>query len=363
MRSFRLPSTAVVALLAGATTSFAQPDLSEPPALDEGGMDWVKLTSGEWLAGELKGQRDLDMEFDSDKLDLLTIDMGDVAGIYSPVVRTYRFEDIGVFTGTAALLDDEVTVRTTDGEIRSFPRESLLLTIEGYGSEWDYWSASASMGLVTRSGNSEQQDFNARAFVRRQTPRLRSDLNYVGNIGEVEGVKNINNHNLTVNVDRLVTAGFFVTLGAVNWVRDPFVNIDRRTTLAAGVGYDIYRRSTFEWGVSLNAGYQSTRYVSVQEEQNTSEDTFSLIPTTRVEWDITPDIELKASYDAQVAIPETENAFHHADANLAVDVWGDLLDITISLVYDRVENPREDAGGNTPERDDFRTSVGLGISI
>jgi putative salt-induced outer membrane protein YdiY len=366
-----LVSTLAVACCFVATVAVAQPDLSVPPELDAGGFDWVKLTSGEWLAGELKSQRDLDMEFDSDKLDLLNIDMGDVAGIYSPVVRTYRFEDMGVFRGTAAMVDDKVTVRTTGGEIRSFPRESLLLIIEGQGSERDYWSASASMGLVTRTGNTEQRDFNARIFVRRQTPRLRSDLNYLSNIGEVgvegeAGVENeqvINNHNLTVNVDRLVTKGFFVTLGAVNWVRDKFVNIDSRTTLAVGVGYDVYRLSTFEWGLALNGGYQATRYVSVQDDQNDADDTFSIIPSTRIEWDITSDIEFKVNYDAQVSVPETENAFHHADANFAVDVWGDLLDITLSLVFDRVENPKENANGITPERNDFRTSFGLGVSI
>jgi len=363
VRPPRLSAVLVVAAQLTAVAASAQPDLSEPPELDAGGFDWVKLTSGEWLAGELKSQRDLDLEFDSDKLDMLYLDMADVAGIYAPIVRMYRFEDVGVVTGTASMIDDKVTVRTTDGTIRSFPRESLLLIVEGGGSEWDYWNASASMGLVTRSGNSEQQDFNARVFVRRRSPRLRSDLNYVGNIGRIQSVENINNHNLTVNVDRLVTAGLFVTLGSVNWVRDTFQNIDGRTTLAVGVGYDIYRLSTFEWGVSLNGGYQSTRYLSVQATQADSDDTFSLIPSTRVEWDITSDVELKASYDAQVALPETKNAFHHADGHLAVDLWGDLLDITISLVYDRVESPRPDASGVRPKRDDFRTSVGLGVSI
>ena len=93
--------------------------------------------------------------------------------------------------------DSLVAVRTADGEVRSFPRESLLLIIEGKGSEWDYWSAEASLGLVLRSGNTDQQDFNAHAHVRRQTPTLRSDFSYTGNFGEVEDVRNVDNHNVT----------------------------------------------------------------------------------------------------------------------------------------------------------------------
>ena len=359
-----LAAALAAAILSAATTSLAQPpDLSDPPELGAKGMDWVKLSSGEWLAGEIKGMRDVELEFESDKLDLLTLDWSDVAGLSSTAVRTYRFDQLGVFTGTAAMQEGQVAVRTTDGEVRRFPRESLLLIIAGEGSEWDYWSASASVGWVLRSGNTDQQDFNARAHVRRQTPTLRSDLNYTGNIGEVEDVRSVDNHNLTVNMDRLITKGFFITLGSVNWVRDPFQNIQSRTTIGAGAGYDIYRLPTFEWGVGVNAGYQATRYVSVQGNGDDSDDTFALIPSTRMEWDVTSDVELDAIYTAQIAMPETQNAFHHAETALSVDVWGDILDVTLALIFDRVETPRTNEDGITPERNDFRTSFGLGVSL
>ena len=41
-----------------------------PPPDDK--FDWIQLTSGEWLKGELKFLYDFQVEFDSDKLDLLT---------------------------------------------------------------------------------------------------------------------------------------------------------------------------------------------------------------------------------------------------------------------------------------------------
>ena len=361
---FRCCLTAALATAMLTAVSLAQPpDLAEPPELGAKGMDWVKLTSGEWLAGEIKGMRDVELEFDSDKLNSITLDWSDVAGLRSTAVRTYRFDQLGVFTGTAAMQDGQIAVRTADGEVRSFPRESLLLIIEGKGSEWDYWSAQASLGLVLRSGNSDQQDFNAHAHVRRQTPTLRSDFNYTGNFGEVEDVRNVDNHNVNVNVDRLITKGFFITLGSINWVRDPFQNIDSRTTIGAGVGYDIYRLPNFEWGIGVNAGYQATRYVSVLASEDDSDDTFALIPSTRVEWDITSDVELDASYTAQIAMPETQNAFHHAETSLSVDVWGDILDLNLALIFDRIETPRTNEDGITPERNDFRTSFGLGVSL
>jgi putative salt-induced outer membrane protein YdiY len=356
-------ATAFATAMLTATISLAQPELSAPPELGAQGMDWVKLTSGEWLAGEIKGLRDDEIQFESDKLDLLTLDWADVAALQSTAVRTYRFDQLGVFTGTAAMQEGQIAIRTADGQVQSFPRESLLLIIEGEGSEWDYWSASASLGWVMRSGNSDQLDFNARTHVRRQTPTLRSDLNYTGNFGEVEEVRNVDNHNLTVNMDRLITKGFFVTLGMVNWVRDPFQNIDSRTTIGAGLGYDIYRLPSFEWGIGVNAGYQVTQYVSVQATEDDSDDTFALIPSTRMAWDVSSDVELTASYTAQVALPESQNAFHHAETTLSVDVWGDILDVNLALIFDRVETPRTNEEGITPERNDFRTSFGLGVSL
>lgn len=41
-------------------------------------FDWVQLTSGEWLKGEIKSMYNESVEFDSDKLNLLRIDLQDV---------------------------------------------------------------------------------------------------------------------------------------------------------------------------------------------------------------------------------------------------------------------------------------------
>ncbi len=52
-----------------------------PPMPDK--YDWVQLTSGEWLKGEIKVIHQDTLEFDSDKLGLLKLDMADVKTIRS----------------------------------------------------------------------------------------------------------------------------------------------------------------------------------------------------------------------------------------------------------------------------------------
>ena len=44
------------------------------PPVDET-FDWIQLTSGEWLKGELKVLYNYKLEFDSDELDLLTFEL------------------------------------------------------------------------------------------------------------------------------------------------------------------------------------------------------------------------------------------------------------------------------------------------
>ena len=60
------------------------------PSTDQ--YDWIELTSGEWLKGEFKGMYKKRLEFDSDKLDLLTFDFEDVKQI-----RTHRIVTVTIF--------------------------------------------------------------------------------------------------------------------------------------------------------------------------------------------------------------------------------------------------------------------------
>ncbi len=257
---------------------------------------------------------------------------------------------------------DTVTIRT-DAGVQRLPREELLLILEGSGRELDYWSAKISAGLVARSGNTNQFDLNSTLRVRRLTPGSRGTLNYAGNYGNVEDVETINNHNLTAGLDILITGGFFVNPVTINMFRDPFQNIDLKSTIAAGVGYVILRDGSVDWTVGLSGGYQNTGHVSVEPGEDSRVENGTIIGYTEVEWDITGDIECLFDYNAQVGIPDTSQAFHHARASLSFDILGDILELDLAVIWDRIESPQRDAEGNLPERDDFRSTFGVGLDF
>ncbi len=361
--SIRILLTAILVASAGVASAQTTPKpVWQPPEPSAKERDWIRLTSGEWLMGDLKGLQDKDLDFDSEELDDLDLDWDDVAELRSARILTYRFEDLGTFTGTATMREGVVAIKVGN-QVQEFPRDKLLMILEGGQKEWDFWSAKASFGLVARSGNTDQADVNTLINIRRQSPKLRLNLNYTGNFGEVSGTENINNHNLMLTFDALITAGFFVPPAAFNFFADRFQTIESRYTLMAGVGYSFFRGGKLDWSVGLGGGYLVTNYVSVQPGEDIQEKSGAVIPNTDLEWDITPDIEFTFNYNSQIGISSASNTFHHAFGMISVDVWGDLLDLDWSVTWDHVSDPREDAGGNVPKKNDYRTSIGIGVDI
>jgi len=72
---------------------------SSPPLYDPEGYDWIRLTSDEWLKGDIIVLRDDEIEFDSDEMDDQVFDWEDVAEIHSPREHTYVFLDKIVVPG------------------------------------------------------------------------------------------------------------------------------------------------------------------------------------------------------------------------------------------------------------------------
>ena len=340
---------------AGSAQDFA------PPSPSAKSKDWIRLTSGEWLRGEIHWLRDDDLEFDSEELDLLTLDWDDVAELVSPRILTFAFVGDIVLTGTARMKDGIIKVQS-DGAVHELSRRDVISIVEGHGSEWDYWSGKVSVGFVGRAGNTDQTDMNALVFFRRDAAKTRLDFNYAGNVGELNGEQNVNNHLGSATLDMFISRGVFVTPGGIELYSDKFQNIDLRLTAAAGVGVFVVRNKKTEWFFELGAGYLHTEYISVEPGQESIDNSASVIPITSFDWDPTDDVDLTLSYNATIGVPEVENTYHHLVGLFDIEIIG-ILDFTTSITWDHVENPKRRADGTIPNRDDLRTAFGLGLDF
>ena len=331
------------------------------PAPDTGTWDWLMLTSGEWIGGEIDLMRDDKLFFDSDELDDLEIDWTDIAEIRSPRILTYTFLKGGVVTGTSIMKDGIIKVDTGSG-IREFKRTDLLSILVGKPREINFWVLRTTAGIIVRSGNTEQADMSTAILLRRDATRTRFNFDYTGNVGTVQKERTVNNHRVTTNYSIYMSRRLFITAAAMDAYNDRFQNTDYRITFGAGVGYYLWRTPDFDWFLQLGGGYQTIQFVSVQpgEDQNTQ--SASVIPGLAVEWDITGDIDLDFNYSAQIGVPDPKNSFQHAFALFSIELT-DHLDFDTTFQWDHTETPVADAEGNVPKRDDYRLSVGLGIDI
>ena len=117
--------------------------------------EWVQLVSGEWISGNIEHMRDEMLEFDSDELDMLTIDWEDVAAFYAPSHNRYALEGRRMLSGPASMAGGVLTVQTESGDV-SVHASQVLAILEGEVSEWNRWRLELSASLSASLGNAEQ---------------------------------------------------------------------------------------------------------------------------------------------------------------------------------------------------------------
>jgi hypothetical protein len=65
-------------------------------------------------------------------------------------------------------------------------------------------------------------------------------------------------------------------------------------------------------------------------------------------------------YRGQYTSQEVGETFHHGVTTLSIDLTK-RLDLDVSFIWDRVQNPKEDSSGETPKQDDLQLILGLGV--
>jgi putative salt-induced outer membrane protein YdiY len=354
-----LPPVLSPATLGAGEPEWAHPQFSPLVSIDQE-FDWVRLTSGEWLKGEILRLRDGSFEFDSDELDELTLDWDDIAEVHSQRQHTILLVGRRERQGTLLVKGGDVFLDGEDGE--RFGRSEVMAFIPGAPSEWNYWSGKASLGLSLRKGNTSQTDLTAYFFARRETAATRWDTTYNGAVSETLGVETANNHRLNGRFDVFLTHRLYVTPFNGTASRDPFSNIDLRFTPGAGFGYDLVDANTLSWEVEAGPAYQYTRYESVEPGLPRSEDSMAVSAGTNLEWDVTPDVEVKFGYNITAPLPDSDEYNHHLSTILSLDLI-DSIDLDVTFIWDRVNKPLADVEGDLPSKDDLRLSVGLGFDF
>lgn len=329
-------------------------ETSKPSAVN---FDWIQLVSGEWLKGEIKGMFKDKLEFDSDKLDLLTLDWEDVRYVESHIPGRAFIEGRGRVYGYLEINKTRVIVTNGD-DIEEFERSRLVSFITGGEEESDFWSAKVSLGLIVRSGNTDQIDYTAKANVKRQTSFSRFIADYIGNISNTSDVETTNNHRITANTDRFKTRRFFFRPAFGEYFSDKFSNIDSRVTIGTGLGYTIIDSKRTDWDIAGGPAYQATRFVSVQPGENIKETTPALVISTDYDIELTKKLDFIYLYTTTWVNKASGGYTHHMVTTFESEIIGS-LDFDISFIWDHISNPTAADDGTFPAPDDYRLTIGL----
>jgi hypothetical protein len=325
-----------------------------PPMPDD--FDWVQMTSGEWLKGEIIAMYKDTLEFDSDEFDMQMLDWKDIREIRSAQTVRVAFEDDVIATGKLLVEGDSIRVI---GEKEYVSTRSLVLSITaGSPKEKNFWSGNVGAGLNLRAGNTEQTEYNATAHLSRRTPKNRINFDYLGSFIENDGTTIADSQRASAGWNRFISKRFFVSPIYGDYYRDPFQNIAARWSVGAGVGYQIVDTSKVDLSVKFGIGYQTTNFDDVVEGEVTSADTPALAVGTRYDDELTGWMDYFFDFQFFVVNEESGKYTHHLITGFEFDIIGD-LEFNVSIVWDRIQDPRQNSDGTYPEKDDYRTIFGI----
>jgi hypothetical protein len=324
-------------------------------------FDWLRLTSGEWLKGNVKRMRDEEIEFDSDKLDVVTFDWEDVERLQSPGVNTYVFEGKLDVVGRAVVTKDKVIVETKDG-VQEYPREGLLSIIEGAPRERNWWSSKLGAGLSLNTGNTDQGSLTAYFELVRADYRTRTKLRYDGTIGYANGEQNVNRHIGNAGVRLYISRRWYFTPALSQFLYDKFQNIRFRATPGTGAGVHLFDTSRWEWDVDAGLGYQYLEFLSTASDvKNPQSDGFVSFGTW-ANLELYTDIELEIEWRTNLVYTTIGNTNHTGRATLSIEIT-DVFEFETSFLLLRTEDPPPRADGTQPEKNDYQIMVGVALDI
>lgn len=329
-----------------------------PPMPDD--YDWVQLTSGEWLKGEIIAMYSEKLDFDSDKLKLLSLKWEDIRELRSAGTMQVGFGGNALAVGK--ILIDQETVRVMGAEDLQFPRSTIVTLTAGEPKEINYWSLKASLGANIRQGNTEQIETTGSVNLVRRTPLNRIHLDYLATFNETDGLTVSDNQRASISWTRYVSKRYFWTPIYGEWFRDPFQNIAGRSTVGVGAGYEIIDSAKVDWEVSAGPAYQSTQFQDVGEGDPTSADTPAFAVRTTYDHELTGWLDLVYDYRFFLVNEESGTYTHRMVGGLEFEVTS-ILDLDITAIWDRIKDPQPDSEGNVPKQDDFRLIVALGLDL
>ncbi|RLP53409.1 MAG: DUF481 domain-containing protein [Ketobacter sp.] len=321
--------------------------------------DWLRLDSGEWLKGDLRGMERDEVDFDSDELGVLSLDWDDIKAIYSHRPMSIMLSDGSTLVGIMRSKGDKVTMIGPDQELEL---SDIIGVAVGIPKERELWTGNVAVGMSLRGGNVEQSDVDVSTRFTRRTAHSTVRLSYVGNFTKTNDIETANDHLADATYDYRLNKDWFLRPFGMEYYQDPFQNIDSQWKFSVGAGYYIIDNNDILWTVAAGPGYQETRYNTVPagDDLDSHSGTFQI--SSEYDQDLTDDVDLYWLYEFTASNDATGRGKHHAEVALDIDLISD-IDFRIAAYFDHIDRPQPDDDGVIPDNSDYRLTVGLNYDL
>ncbi|UGA55885.1 DUF481 domain-containing protein [Vibrio sp. VB16] len=318
--------------------------------------DWVLLRKGELFAGDLIAMYQEEIEFDSDEVGFVDIEMKDIRELRTKQKMRVRFKDGIIRDGQLWLTDSTLTF--IDLPDKAYPRDMILSISPSENSEQSLWDGELGAGLKYKSGNSESLDYSFSAKARYLSAHGRFLFNYRGVVSESANndsdsrEKTEDNHRLNGSFDLYYSEQVYFRLPTYELYIDEFKNIDAQTTLGVSMGYEVFDTSDVELVVYAGFSVLHTKYNSVEvgEKKNNLSPVFAF--GMDYELDITKDLEYFFIYDGKVVNQESGRFIQHLETGIEIELIDD-IDLEIAAIIDNTYSPVANEEGRKPENTDL----------
>lgn len=330
-------------------------------------FDWVLLKKGELFGGDLFSMYQDEVEFDSDEVGVVSIDMEDILQIRTKTIMSVRFLDNSIIWGKVVVTEKELFF--IDSPDRVFDRKDILTISPAEQEGQSLWDGEFSIGLNFKTGNSARFDYLLSATARRLSTSGRFTMSYTGVYAEVDSeetagsVTTENNHRINIGYDYFSTKQMYYRLPYFEYYSDPFKNIDIQSTLGVAVGYEvidkkIWKNQDIELNVYAGPSFQYTRFSQVEVGVEDESQSAVLAAGFDFDFDLTNKTEFFFVYDAKLMNKASGTFISYLKVGFDIEVIDD-FDIEIATMVDYIASPTANELGEVPESTDTLFAVSL----
>jgi putative salt-induced outer membrane protein YdiY len=310
--------------------------------------DEVILKNGDRLTGTVVSAKEGKLTFNTPYAGDVAIAMDAIASINSDTDVTLRFNGKEVLNGKLATDDDQITLQAS--EVRGTTPIDWT-QVRSINVPDTYWDGNVYLGGTQQAGNTERLSVSFGADATRRSLQDRFSLSFLYNYAEEDGELTTRDTYGSLKYDYFFAQKFYGLL-SLEMLKDKFKDLNLRTVVGPGVGYQLWEDDIKALALEAGIAYFSEDRVDGEDDQ-----WITARMGANAGWQITPWLKFT---DRLLLYPQFESLGDYTLRNEAAMLTslGGSWSLRLANVLERDSDPAEDV-----KKNDSKTSLSLQYSF